>query len=495
MYSLIDLYQQDIQRMQDFYLDQLEKNNSKIFQEERRAPFDTLEKLHKFLSNKNQQDSRSLILKDLPRTKYHSSLDYIDYCRKWLGSENRDYIQGMLDGGLCYLAIHTICLEMGLLKLPQCLLRFAYQNNDKQMSTFCLYFEYYTQTWCIAVCHDPFQDPLNLRYHIIHSSKEWTAENLKEIISNEQVVENTLKFIDENLSSTEKLDLLELEKKVKNFDTQFAYVDFFSHHHINQYLWGEHAYSPDPLSKKTFLERAFEIERDYKRVLIHPSLDAQKRQRIFSDWRQADIPYYQGLISGLSAVKKQEAGDELYDIKFNFIYQTNKGDYASLYFYYDLVNAKCFLAISDDLMHAYDEQYFGCIFPLEEIPDDRILAQLIKNSEVTELTKNLLKLLPRIELLANTDRYELKRKILIVQDCLKYQFTLETYADETTNYVQVQKPAQTLDDILPQLNVFHWLAKLICNLGTLLINVMQAIADFMIASFCWTKSQFKIFSM
>ena len=240
-------------------------------------------------------------------------------------------------------------------------------------------------------------------------------------------------------------------------------------------------------------ERNGEIERDFKRLLVHPSL-LTSCQDILSNWQQANIPYIQGLMSGLFLTKRLEANEERYDIKFNLIYQTREARVSSFYFYfyYDLLNQKCFLACCDDLMQAYEHQNFTCVFPLEKIPSLDILAQIIGHDEIANATFELIALLPRMKALAKTDKEQLKSKITALQDNFKHQFGLQSYSNDTSSYHPVEQPIDSADDILPKPGFFDWLGQL---LASFFIALIQGIVDLFSDVFCCNKEQYSTLTM
>ena len=448
---------------------------------------------------KDEKTSNDQIIADLNRTKFDPSLNFYHYCRKWLNRHNHDYAQGMLDGGLPFLAISYFYLSNDNLHgyLPFDLIRFAYEDDNGLMSTFLLYVEPSTKSWCIAVCRDPFQEILNLRFDIMHSSEDWDDVTLHEIVCNQKISMNILNFIHDKLSPDSKFDKKALQTNARCFLNLSHGTDFFnsisylSSVEISEKLWGKQAFFPSQLSEKTSDARAAEIERDFERLLVHPSL-LPSCQDILSNWQQADIPYIQGLMSGLFLTKRSEANEERFDIKLNFIYHTQDGQYASFYFYYDLLNQKCFLAFCDDLMQAYRHQNFTCVFPLEKMPSQKILAQIIDHDEIANATFKLIALLPRMKALAKTDKEQLKSKITALQDDFKYRFGLQSYSNETSSYHAVEQPIDSADDILPKPGFFVWLGQL---LASFFIALIKGIVNLFSDVFCCNKEQYSTLTM
>lgn len=428
---------------------------------------------------------------DLSRAFFHPSLSYNHYCRQWLNYQGKSYLQGMHDGQLAFIAtqqfFNFLLHNEVNTKSPYQIVSFAYQNEQGSLSTFLLYVEPNKNYWTVAVCHNPLLAPADLRFDIICSIEGYTNEQLIKMIAQEEISKELIKFIKAELDNSQNLDPQEIKIKARTaFSLQQGSKEkepqkaarTYSSLEINQKLWGEHAYKPSELNDKTIDARIDEINIDFQRTLVHPSLPIDTRPEVLKSWRTSSISYYQGMIAGSYATKKLDTNEKIYDIKFNFIYQTDTGHYASYYFYMDILNEKCFLSCCDDPIQPYHKQAFECLFPLAKMPSQTEVQEVVKNSKLSDVTMSLLTKLPRLSALQHTHPDELKGKIRLLQECFRYEFGLEYNVNET-QYSSVPEPQQASDDILPKLNISYYFNVSCIYLTNLLIAFYQAIINFL----------------
>ena len=104
--SLLDWYKIELVRVSAF----LNEINYTSDEESKNKPDEDsliniiLDMFTKFFE-KGKTTSNDLIMADMKRTFYDLSLNFNDYCRKWLKGQYADYAQGQHDGGLPFLAI------------------------------------------------------------------------------------------------------------------------------------------------------------------------------------------------------------------------------------------------------------------------------------------------------------------------------------------------------------------------------------------------------
>lgn len=477
MYSIKEWYRLEYNRLQEYKVD-LSKQ-LKICIDMVSQPFFSLHDPHD-------------IKVDLSRAFFHPSLSYNHYCRQWLNYQGKSYLQGMHDGQLAFLATQqffNFLLDNEVnTKSPYQIVSFAYQDEQGSLSTFLLYVEPNKNYWTVAVCHNPLLAPADLRFDIICSIERYTNEQLIKMIAQEEISKELIKFIKAELHHPQNLDPQEIKIKARTaFSLQHGSdqkkpqeaARTYSSLEINQKLWGEHAYEPSELYDKTRDARIDEIKIDFQRTLVHPSLPIDTRPKVLESWGTSSISYYQGMIAGSHSTKKLDTNEKIYDIKFNFIYQTDTGHYASYYFYMDILNEKCFLSCCDDPIQPYHQQAFECLFPLAKMPSQIEVQEVVKNSELSNVTMSLLTKLPRLSALQHTHPDELKRKIRLLQECFRYEFGLETYNVDETQYSSVPPPTQESDDILPKLNISYYFNVSCIYLMNLLIAFYQAIINFL----------------
>jgi hypothetical protein len=472
MYSLKEWYHLEYNRLQEYSVD--------------------LSKILKICTDMVSQpfSSQHEIQSDLFRAYFHPSLSYNHYCRQWLNYQGKSYLQGMHNGQLPLIATNQffcVLLENeDNVKIPYKILSFAYQDDQGRMSTFLVYVEPNQNYWTIAVCHDPLQAPAHLRFDIICSLEDYTDEDLKRVIAHEEISELLIEFIQEKLQDPQNLDPIEIKKEaITAFRLRHGTAEkeppkaarTYTTIELNKKLWGELAYTPTELYEKTLEERIDEINRDFQRTLVHPSLPIDKRQQVLELWGTKNCPYYQGLIAGSHLSKTILAGEKIYDIKFCFIYQTDTGNYASFYFYMDILNHKCFLSCCDDPIQAYNQQAFECLFPLEKMPTQTEVQDVVKNEELSKLTMHLLTQLPQFSALQYTNPDELQAKTKLLHQCLRSEFDLETYHVDDNEYQAVPPPPQSYDDILPKLDFNYYLKLSGIYMLDLLIAIWRAIIN------------------
>lgn len=351
------------------------------------------------------------------------------------------------------------------------ILSFTYKDEKNRISTLCIYVDLNTKDFFIAVCHNPFVDTKDLRFDITGSFKKWTYAKIKSMIAHQEISTKVLNIINEKLSPFHP-DVVEQEygskfnlymmrdKDLSNFN---KIARIYTLEEISFKLW----------NKRVEIPNGFEEQGGDEILLVHPSLSVDLCKNTQLD----------GSILADPPTNKLHAGEALYEIKLHFIFQKDNGRAASYDFYMDILNQKCFLACC-----ALDNHdHFECLFPIEQMPTENQVQEVLENEKLTQLSMNLLAKLLKLKALVYMNRDELKAQIKWLQKAFESEFDLEIYDSVQNDFQKVSPTEQSSDDILSKCGVWCHVIQYGVYVLELLYAFCQAVADCLsqvISDFC-----------